>query len=167
MADVPERTPAAARPDVPAGYRIAKTLDGEPSEWSRAEERIAASRHYWISTTRPDGRPHAMPARGMWVDGALLFGTDRKSRKGRNIAAKPAVVARLESGDVVVALEGVAEDVTDAALLARHADAYAAKYQFRPSTDDAPTVTYMLRPRAAFTWLARDFPSSVLRWRWG
>lgn len=159
-------TPTATRPDVPGSYGIAKTVDGDAAwEWARAVERIAGSRNYWISTTRPDGRPHAMPVWGVWVDGALLFGTDRKSRKGRNIAANAAVVAHLESGDDVVVLEGVAVEVTDAALLERYADAYDAKYSFRPDTGDASTVTYMLRARAAFTWLESEYVGSALRWR--
>jgi hypothetical protein len=62
-------------------------------------------------------------------------------------------------------LEGVAEEVTDAALLERYAEAYDAKYSIRPDTGDASTVTYALRPRAAFTWLESEYPASALRWR--
>ena len=105
-------------------------------------DKIAASRNYWIASTRPDGRPHAMPVWGVWVDAQLLFGTDRMSTKGRNIAANPAVVVHLESGDDVVVLEGKPREVTDASLLALFADAYDAKYAVRPDTSGAETVTY-------------------------
>jgi hypothetical protein len=153
---------------MPKSYGIATAMDGDvAATWARAVEQIANAHNYWISTTRPDGRPHAMPVWGVWVDGALLFGTDRTSRKGRNIAANAAIVAHLESGDDVVVLEGVAEEVADAALLARYVEAYDAKYQFRLDTSDAATVTYALRPRVAFTWLERDFTGSALRWRLG
>ena len=153
---------------MPKSYGIAETIDGDvAAAWARAIEQIAGAHDYWISTTRPDGRPHAMPVWGVWVDGALLFGTDRKSQKGRNIAANAAIVAHLESGDDVVVLEGMAEEVTDAALLGRYIEAYDAKYQFRLDTSDTSTVTYALRPRVAFTWLERDFTGSALRWTLG
>ena len=34
--------------------------------WSWAEERLIASHAYWLSTVRPDGRPHAIPVWGVW-----------------------------------------------------------------------------------------------------
>ena len=69
------------------------------------------SRSYWICTARPDGRPHSIPVWGMWVDGALYFGTARDARKAKNIAHNPAVSVHLESGDDVVILEGKASEI--------------------------------------------------------
>ena len=160
---MPDRNPTPGRPRVPATYGIPREL-GDVGTWAAIAEKIAASRNYWIASTRPDGRPHAMPVWGVWVDGELLFGTDRKSRKGRNIAANPAIVVHLESGDDVVVLEGEPREVADAALLALYADAYDAKYAFRPNTSDAATVTYALRPSVAFTWLESDYLNSATRW---
>jgi len=59
--------------------------------------RPARSRNYWICTSRPDGRPHSMPVWGFWTDGALYFGTERSSRKGKNLAHNYAVSVHLES----------------------------------------------------------------------
>jgi hypothetical protein len=73
----------------------------------------------------------------------------------------------LESGDDVVILEGVAEEEPDVAVLTRFADAYEAKYHWRPGTDTAQGLTYALRPRVAFTWRERGFPRSAVRWRFG
>jgi hypothetical protein len=160
-------TPTPARPHVPQSYGIAQTLDRDPAAWPAVERKLAEARNYWIATARRGGRPHAMPVWGIWLDGALYFGTDRQSRKGRNIAANAEIVAHLESGDDVVILEGVVEEAADATLLARYVDAYDAKYQFRPATSDAATVTYTLRPRAAFTWREADFPNSATRWTFG
>jgi pyridoxine/pyridoxamine 5'-phosphate oxidase len=134
-------------------------------DWARVREQISASRNYWICTTRPDGRPHAMPVWGIWVRDALLFSTSRASRKGRNIARQPEIVVHLESGDQAVILEGVAVEATDPQLLAEFTEAYHAKYQFRPDTSDASNVTYALRPRVAFAWLERDFPGGATRWQ--
>ncbi|MDQ3926308.1 MAG: pyridoxamine 5'-phosphate oxidase family protein [Actinomycetota bacterium] len=65
---------------------------------------------------------------GVWVEGTLYFGTSRGSRKGRNLATNPALTVHLESGDDVVIIEGMVEEVTDRALLATVDAAYQAKY---------------------------------------
>jgi pyridoxamine 5'-phosphate oxidase-like protein len=49
--------------------------------WTWARRRLVAAHNYWISTTRPDGRPHAMPVWGLWLDETFLFSTSRRSRK--------------------------------------------------------------------------------------
>ena len=160
---MPDANPIPSRPRVPAGYGIT-TQPSDAGVWDAVARKIAASRNYWIASTRPDGRPHVMPVWGVWLDGALLFSTDRASRKGRNIAANPHVVIHLESGDDVVVLEGAPREAAGAALLAAYADAYDAKYAFRPETSDAATVTYALRPSVAFTWLESDYLNSATRW---
>src|SRR5712692_1387743 len=104
-------TPKASRPMMPGSYGMAEATGGSGLlPWGPAEARLGAAHNYWLSTTRPDGRPHAMPVWGVWRDGVLYVGTDRGSRKARNLAANPACVVHLESGDDVVILEGVAEE---------------------------------------------------------
>lgn len=92
------------RPHVPPMYGLKK--DKKYLPWSHAEERLAKSRNYWICKARHDGRPHSIPVWGLWLEGALYFGTARASRKAGNLAHKPAVSVHLESGDDVVILEG-------------------------------------------------------------
>jgi pyridoxamine 5'-phosphate oxidase-like protein len=109
--------------------------------WSFASERLERSHNYWICTTRPDGRPHAMPVWGVWVEGALYFSTAPSSVKARNLGRNPALVVHLESGDECVILEGVAEQVLDPdpALFERIADGYAAKVRgLPPGPSDGP-----------------------------
>lgn len=145
---------------MPASYGVPTDASGaERLPWSEAERRLADSHNYWLATTRPDGRPHAAPVWGLWVDGALVFSTGRDSRKGRNLAARPELVAHTESGDEVVILEGAVEEI---ALTPELADAYEAKYAFRPEPDLG--VWYRLRPRVAQTWLERDFAQTATRW---
>jgi nitroimidazol reductase NimA-like FMN-containing flavoprotein (pyridoxamine 5'-phosphate oxidase superfamily) len=158
-----DRDATPSRPHVPSGYGIPRE-PGDAGSWDAVAVKIAASRNYWIASTRPDGRPHVMPVWGVWVDGQFLFATDRASRKGRNIAANPAIVVHLESGDDVVVLEGAPREVTGAELLARYVDAYDAKYAVRPDPGDPTTVTYALRPSVAFTWLEADYLNSATRW---
>jgi hypothetical protein len=161
---VERRAPVAERPGT-KGYGISAASDGLMG-WDWAVEQIAASRNYWICSTRADGRPHAMPVWGVWVGDALIFSTGGTSVRGRNIAARPAIVVHLESGDDAVVLEGVAERATDAELLTRFVEAYDAKYKFRPDTNDAGSPVYALRPMVAFGWLEKDYPKTATRWVW-
>jgi hypothetical protein len=60
--------------------------DGQATEvpWSDARERLAGAGVYWLSTVRPDGRPHVTPLIAVWLDDALLFCTGPQERKARN-----------------------------------------------------------------------------------
>ena len=160
--------PTPSRPDMPADYGIATALPDPPS-WEPMRAKLTEARTYWLATTRPDGRPHVQPVWGLWIEDAFWFSTDARSRKGRNLAANPAVAVHLESGDDVVVVEGRAEPVDAAALAAvRFTDLYDAKYKVRPEpSPDTPMFSFFrLRPTVAFTWQEQDFPTSALRWRW-
>jgi general stress protein 26 len=159
------RGPISSRPLMPAEYGLQGEQEGSGLiPWERVEEQLAAARSYWIGTTRPDGRPHAMPVWGLWLNGAFFFSTSRNSRKARNIAENPAMVVHLESGDNVVILEGRAELETDRAVLQDFVDDYEDKYQFRPEPDDPNNGYYRLHLQTAFAWLEADFPGGATRW---
>ena len=59
--------PESSRPVMPAGYGVPESDEGL-LPWSWAVERLESARNYWFGTTRPDGRPHAMPAWAVWLD---------------------------------------------------------------------------------------------------
>ncbi len=110
----------------------------------------------------PAGRPAARRAGvGVVVDDTLYHGGGAATRKARNLATNPHVTLHLESGDEVVIVEGVVEQLTEAdgdpELLRRIDDAYEAKYGMRHGTP-----VWALRPRTAFGW--DDYPMSVTRW---
>jgi PPOX class probable F420-dependent enzyme len=150
---------------MPTGYGLKGPRSGSGLlPWSHAAAQLAEARNYWVGTVRADGRPHAMPVWGVWHDGWLLFSTSRASQKGRNLARDPRVVVHLESGDEVVILEGVAEELTDMDRLTQFAEVYDAKYHFRPDIRDRTNVTYAVRPQVAFGWLEKDFPGGATRW---
>ena len=154
--------PRVRRPRFP-GYGIHTGEDGL-LPWSWAVERLRESRNYWISSTRPDGRPHAMPVWGAWIDGAVVFGTARDSVKGRNLAARPDVVVHLDSGDEAVILEGVVEELTDLHVLRAYADEAERKYAWRPDDEELRTGLHLaLRPRVAYAWLEREYPRTATR----
>jgi len=143
----------ASRPRFSPSYGISESDDGLLT-WDWALEHLAASRNYWISTTREDGRPHAMPVWGVVHEGSLWFGSG--GVKAENLARTGRLVAHTESGDEVVILEGRAEtaDVSDELR-----DAYEAKYDFRPEQ----AQMWVVRPTLAFAWRERDYPQSATR----
>ena len=150
-----------------AGYGIHAGEDGLLA-WSEVRERMELSRSYWVCTVRPDGRPHAMPVWAVWLDDVLWFSTGQESVKARNLAANPAVVVHLESGDDAVIFEGTAERVAgpDRALFERIADAYGAKYEgFRPEYPGPGEAWYALGPTKVFAWHERDYPRTATRWK--
>jgi hypothetical protein len=74
--------------------------------WSWAEERLTASRNYWVVSLWPDGRPHAMPVWGLWHQESFWFSSSKGSRKARNLVADPrCVVTEHEALETVLALE--------------------------------------------------------------
>ena len=161
--------PMAGRPNLPESYGLAPATEGEILPWSWAEERLRESRNYWVVTVRPDGRPHAMPVWGAWVDGAFYFGTGGDSRKGRNIAADPRAVVHLESGDEVVVLEGVMTEATNADDIRRFDEAFNPKYGFGGDSEELDltelgAVMYRLAPQVAFGWTEASFPQNATRW---
>ncbi len=154
--------PTVSRPRFAPGYGIAAGKEGLLA-WAWAEERLAGARNYWIATTREDGSPHAAPVWGLWLDGAVVFGTAPDSRKAKNLARDPRVSVNLESGDEVVILEGRAEPMK---LDEASADLYAAKYDFRPDPGDGDGW-YRVAPRIAYAWLEKDYPSTATRFAFG
>lgn len=158
--------PTVSRPHMP-GYGIKSADKGAgllPWEW--VSERMAASRSYWVSTTRPDGRPHATPVWGIWLDDIFYFGAGATSVKARNLAANPHVVVHLESGDDVVILEGRIQREDDRALLSRVAVRYNSKYKMDILPEDGSgDPLFALRPAVVMAWLESDFPHTATRWR--
>jgi nitroimidazol reductase NimA-like FMN-containing flavoprotein (pyridoxamine 5'-phosphate oxidase superfamily) len=47
---------------------------------------------FWISTVRPDGRPHVTPLVAVWVDRAIHFHTGAEEQKFANLRTNPHVV---------------------------------------------------------------------------
>ena len=154
--------PDAARPRFPDVYGIHEDAEGLLG-WDWASERLQQARNYWVSTTRPDGRPHAMPVWGLWLDDAFYFSSAPNSRKARNLAANPAVVIHLESGDEVVIVEGEAERTTDEDLLARLSEDYTRKYGYEVTFTVEGRGLVAVRPRVAYAWREQTFPTSATR----
>jgi hypothetical protein len=167
---IDDRTVAAmGRPQMPEGYLLAESLEGYVP-WEHVQRRMSEALNYWISTTRPDGRPHATPVWGMWLDDTFYFDGSPETRRGRNIAANPHIVVHLESADDVVILEGEAHQiVASLELRERLAAAYSAKYAshgYSPGPETWETGgLYVMTIRKAIAWTA--FTKDPTRWVFG
>jgi len=93
------------RPTFPAGYGLPDTDEGL-LEWAAVESRLVESKHYWLATVRPDGRPHLIPRWGVWVDDAFYYDGAPSTRHARNAEANPACSLSLEDGQHAVMLDG-------------------------------------------------------------
>jgi len=153
--------------------------DASATGWSQARRQLAAAPVYWLTTVRPDGRPHVTPVIAVWVDAALCFCTGPTERKARNLAGNPHCVLTtgrdsLDEGiDLVV--EGEAVRATDEATLRRLAAAYESKYgsdwhfDVRDGAfygDGGEALVFEVAPVTAFGFgKGADF--SQTRWRFG
>lgn len=144
------------RPRMPESYGVPESVEGTLS-WDYVAGRMGEARNYWLSTVRPDGRPHAVPVWGVWVNETFHFGGGGTTRKAKNLADNPNVVAHCESGQEVVIVEGVAEEVTDPSFQERLDDAYEAKYGIRHGTP-----VWAVWPRLVHAW--SNFPVDATRW---
>jgi Pyridoxamine 5'-phosphate oxidase len=143
--------PTARRPSFP-GYGVPDDPSGM-LPWAWADERLAASRNYWVATVGP----HASPVWGLWRGGELLFSCGARSRKARDLARDPRLVVHLESGDEVVIVEGVAEPT---AATEGDVEEYERKYDFRPEPGEG---WYVVRPGRVLAWREADYQRSVTR----
>jgi nitroimidazol reductase NimA-like FMN-containing flavoprotein (pyridoxamine 5'-phosphate oxidase superfamily) len=105
--------------------------DAVSTEWARGRGDLQDAQVYWLTTVRPEGRPHVTPLLGIWFDGALYFCTGPSERKAKNLAENAHCVLTtgcngLDGLDVVV--EGDATKVSDPSELASVAGTYESKY---------------------------------------
>lgn len=107
--DHPE--PKASRPHVGSDVPLEGKL---PWQWAR--ERLSKSYHYWLTTTRPDGAPHAMPVWGIWLNGAWYCSMGAKTRTAQHLAKNPNCVVCTENAEEAVILEGVARKLPDSEI---------------------------------------------------
>ncbi len=155
------QSPEPDRPEMPDSFGVSNPdYPFTPIAWAAVVEQLSEARNYWISTTRPSGRPHSVPVWGVWAEDAFHFLTDLKSLTATNIANDPRSDVHLESGDEVVLLDGQFEQVP---LSAAVLDAFNAKYEMPQMAEGFPA--YRLELRKALAWREDGFPSNATRWR--
>jgi hypothetical protein len=143
--------------------------------WAEVRKLLEDAEIFWLSTVRPDGRPHVTPLISIWLDGAPWFVTGATERKAFNLDRNPLCVlttgcnALNEGLDVVV--EGEAVRATDKATLTRVADTFSAKYPepFKFTVGDfygggGEALVFRIEARKVLAF--RHLPnSSQTRWR--
>jgi nitroimidazol reductase NimA-like FMN-containing flavoprotein (pyridoxamine 5'-phosphate oxidase superfamily) len=106
--------------------------EAQPTPWSEATRELESAEVFWLSTVRPDGRPHVTPLLAVWADDALHFCTGPEERKAKNLERNAHCILTTgrnslhEGIDIVV--EGDAVVVSDESRLRRLAAAYESKY---------------------------------------
>jgi Pyridoxamine 5'-phosphate oxidase len=150
-----------------------------PTEWGQALRDLQGAQVYWLSTVRPDGRPHVTPLLGVWLAGALYFCTGPTERKAKNLANNQHCVLTtggngLDGLDLVV--EGEAVTVSDEAELRSVADTYESKYGphltvpqgtwsgLGDTIRDGDALVYRVTPSTAFGFGKGEYFSQT-RWR--
>jgi hypothetical protein len=142
--------------------------------WAEALEILEQAQIYWLSTVRPDGRPHVTPLMGVWWEGAFYFCTGPSERKARNLEdnARCAVTTgcnALEGTDIV--LEGSAVRVSEEAALRHLTDLYDSKYGWRYEVregafygEGGTALVYRVAPSTGFGF-GKGKAFSQTRWR--
>ena len=153
--------------------------DARATPWADATRALVDAGVYWVSTVRPDGRPHVTPVAGVWTDGSFFFSTGGHERKARNLDENRQTVVMTATtnafhGGLDVVVEGEAANVRDDATLERLADAFAKKYDdffgFRVrdgafgNGEGGVADVYEVAPRKAFAY-GREPTFSATRYR--
>ena len=107
-------------------------LDPSQPKDAHIAERLAGDPIAWITSVRPDGRPHAVPVWFLWEEAGTLLLFSKPDQKVRNLQANPNVLIALDNtqaGSDVVVFEGTATLLDNANRDWVLPPAYAAKYQ--------------------------------------
>jgi len=135
------------------------------TDWAEGRRHIDAAEVFWLSTVRPDGRPHVTPLLAGWHDDALCFCTGPDERKAKNLRQNRHCILTtgqngLDGLDVVV--EGQAVEVSDRTQLDRVADAYESKYGARVTAPEGTWFGLSDSIRAGRVLVYRVKPTTVL-----
>ena len=99
-----------------------------PLEWNRARAQLASRNGpeitHFLSTVRPDGRPHVAGVGALWLNGDMFIVSGEQTRKSKNLAANPACAIAVRLPGIDVILDGEATRTTDLPTLERVAAQY-------------------------------------------
>jgi len=152
--------------------------DATARQWAEANTQLAQAEIFWLSTVRPDGRPHVTPLIAVWLDSALYFCTGANERKAKNLAHNAHCIlttgCNAMNAGLDLVIEGDAVRVLDDAKLQRVADAYESKYgsDWRFDVHDGSfngqggnvALVFEVAPTTAFGY-GRGTVASQTRWR--
>jgi general stress protein 26 len=150
----------------------------QATAWGDGRKAIEQAEVYWLSTVRPDDRPHVTPLLAVWQDDALHFCTGADERKAKNLEHNPHCVLTTGNnalhGGLDIVVEGDAVRVRGTETLQRLADGWEQKYgpewhfdvgdgAFTHEAGEA--LVFAVAPAKAFGF--GKGPYSQTRWRFG
>lgn len=154
---------------MPAGYGVDQAE--RFVTWEEIEAKLRDSLHYWLATTRPNGRPHVVPRWGVWLDGAFWYDGSPETIHVRNLREDPHCALHLEDGARAVIVEGssiacepIAGELGER-LSAEFARKYSPDYTPPPDSwaDEIAGGMRTLRPLKVLAWT--EFPKDLTRYR--
>jgi PPOX class probable F420-dependent enzyme len=76
----------------------------------RALERLETDLVAWLSTVTPDGQPQTLPIWFLWDGSTIMFYSDNRAQRNRNLVANPKVSFHFsdDAGNDIVFIEGEA-----------------------------------------------------------
>lgn len=105
--------------------------DAEATPWLSALTAISQAELFWLSTVRPDGRPHVTPLLAAWTLDGLCFPTGDQERKARNLDDNPRCVLTTGANTLTgmdVVIEGAAALVIERTERERAVEDFERKY---------------------------------------
>ncbi len=167
--------------------RETKNLDiygSPPLEWERVIRALDrtddleitdSASHYWIATTRPDGRPHVAGVGIVWDNGRFYMSSGPGTQKSRNLARDSRCTISIASPGIDIVAEGEARIIRDESELQRIAALFsgwgpevrdgAFWHEFSaPSAGPPPWDVYEILPTTFYA-VASAEPFGATRWR--
>ena len=169
--------------EVPVGELDARfsSPGATATDWGEGRRHIDEAEVFWLSTVRPDGRPHVTPLLAVWHDYAMYFCTGPDERKAKNLKQNRQCILTtgqngLDGLDVVV--EGHTVEVRDGAELEQVANTYESKYGAHFTAPEGTWFGLSDAIRAGKVLVYRVTPTTILgfakgeqfsqtRWRFG
>ena len=137
-------------------------IDRSHPKYAHIDQRLHAEPVIWLSSVRPDGRPHLVPVWFLWDGETVTIFSQPNNQKIRNIRANPNVCLALEAaneGEDVGILEGTAEFIsmdTAEAILPEYREKYQASIAELGWTPETMLASYSqpirVTPSRLITW---------------
>ena len=153
----------------------------DPIPWSTALKALESNEPQkqtsFLTTTRPDGRPHVAGVGALWDNGKVYIVSGPETRKSRNLAANPSCIVSFSLTGIDLVIEGTAARVTDDATLRHMAKRYADQgwpatvkdgaftHEYSaPSAGPPPWHVYEITPTTVYGVMSAE-PGGATRWR--
>jgi hypothetical protein len=137
----------------------AKTL-----AWADVEARLEAATQMWLTTVRPDRRPHSVPIDVLWLEREAWFGGSAETVKHRNLLADGRATLHLPDAAAAVVVEGGCDlIVPEGEAVDRLIAASEKKYGYAPPADAYAGGVWRLQPSKVMAWTSLSVDATRFR----